>query len=426
MRISIIYIVLILFLTIPIFAQTNFTKFFQDKSLRFDYYHSGNNENDYFTFDELIEEPYWAGSKVNLIDNLGYGNLIAKVFDAKSNELIYSHSYSVLFHEWQTTDEAKKISRTFSETIVLPFPKDSVRIEIFDRDSLNIFRKRYEVGVSPKNYFIKNENRHKHKKFMVHYSGEPSEKLDVVFLPEGYTKDEMDKFKKDCEKYSNYLFTYAPFDTLYNKINVWGVEAPSLESGTDIPADSIWKSTILNSSFYTFDSERYLMTTDYKKVRDLAANVPYNQIYILVNSDKYGGGAIYNYYNVTVVDNAKSKQVFVHEFGHGLAGLADEYYTSEVSYQDFYSLDVEPWEANITTLINFDSKWKKFVSPKTEIPTKTKDAPINLIGAFEGGGYVEKGVYRSTENSLMKSLGVDEFNKVSKDAIERVIKFYSE
>ncbi|MCP5061054.1 MAG: peptidase M64 [Ignavibacteriae bacterium] len=426
MRISLKYILPILFLSISNIAQTNFDEHFLNKTLRLDYFHSGNHEDDYFTFDELIEEPIWAGSRTKLVDDLGFGNLQVKVFDAKTNELIYSRGYSVLFHEWQTTDEAKKISRTFSETVVLPFPKDSIRIEVFDRDDKNNFKKRYEVSVHPKNYFIKKENRNKYNKFMVHYVGDPNEKLDVVFLPEGYTKEEMDKFKKDCEKFSNYLFTYSPFDTLYNKINIWGVEAPSKESGTDIPGESIWKSTMLNTSFYTFDSERYLMTTDYKKVRDLAANAPYDQIFILVNSEKYGGGAIYNYYNVSVVDNVNSKQVFVHEFGHGLAGLADEYYTSEVSYQDFYSLDVEPWEANITTLIDFESKWKAQVKSTTQIPTPIEDAPKDLIGAYEGGGYVEKGVYRSTENSLMKSLEVDEFNQVSKEAIERVIKFYSE
>jgi hypothetical protein len=212
---------------------------------------------------------------------------------------------------------------------------------------------------------------------------------------------------------------------MYNRINIWAVEAFSDESGTDIPADSVWKNTLLNSSFYTFDSERYLMTKDYKKVRDIAANAPYEQIYILVNTSKYGGGAIYNYYNVVAADNEKSRQIFIHEFGHGLAGLADEYFTSEVAYQDFYPLDVEPWEPNITTLVNFKSKWKNLVNNTISIPTPVEDAPENQIGAYEGAGYVAKGVYRSTPNSIMKSFTSDEFNEVSKKAIERVIKFYS-
>jgi hypothetical protein len=407
------------------FAQINFNEYFQDKTLRFDYFHSGNNTKEFFTFDEFSEEPFWAGSRDNLIDTLGYGNFIAKVFDAKSNKLIYSHGYSVLFQEWQTTDEAKKISRTFTETIVLPYPKDSIRIELYKRDTKNIFQKEWEIAVNPKNYFIKKDKKLKYKKVPVHYTGDPSDKLDIVFLAEGYTKEERDKFTKDSERFSNYLFTYSPFDKMYNRINIWAVEAFSDESGTDIPADSVWKNTLLNSSFYTFDSERYLMTKDYKKVRDIAANAPYEQIYILVNTSKYGGGAIYNYYNVVAADNEKSRQIFIHEFGHGLAGLADEYFTSEVAYQDFYPLDVEPWEPNITTLVNFKSKWKNLVNNTISIPTPVEDAPENQIGAYEGAGYVAKGVYRSTPNSIMKSFTSDEFNEVSKKAIERVIKFYS-
>ena len=150
------------------------------------------------------------------------------------------------------------------------------------------------------------------------------------------------KFRKDCERFAGYLFNSSPFKENKNKFNIWGIEAPSLESGTDIPKDNIWKKTLVNSNFYTFDTERYLMTTDNKTLRNVASNAPYDQICILTNSDKYGGGAIYNHYSTFVSDDKNSEFTLTHEFGHGFASLADEYWTSDVAYQDFYSLDVEP------------------------------------------------------------------------------------
>lgn len=408
-----------------LFAQVKFDDYFLNKSMRFDYFHSGNHQHDYYTFDELIEEPFWGGSKVNLIDTISFGNYMYYVFDLRSNKLIFSKGYSTLFKEWQTTEESKKISRTFSETLLFPYPKDSVKIEICDRDKKNNFQKRYEFIVDPNSYFVKKEKLNKAESFKVHYSGDPSIKLDIVFIPDGYTKDEMNKFEEDATRFSNYLFEYEPFNSYKNDINIWGVKAESKNSGIDIPADTVWKSTAVNTTFYTFDSERYIMTMDDKTLRNYASNVPYDQIYILVNTSKYGGGSIYNYYSCAAVDNQNSKKIFIHEFGHGLAGLADEYYTSDVSYQDFYSLDVEPWEANITTLVDFDSKWKNLLKPETKIPTDIKGKKDLENGVYEGGGYVEKGVYRSTPNSIMKAFDINEFNDVSKNAIIRIIKYYA-
>lgn len=407
------------------FSQVNFDDYFLDKQLRLDYFHSGNSKSDFYSFEELIEEPYWGGSKTNLIDTLGYGNFMFFVYDIKSDRLIYSHGFSTLFQEWQTTEEAKKIDRSLSESLVFPFPKDSVKVEIHDRDNKNKFQKRYEFVIDPNSYFVKKEKLNKSETLKVHYSGNQTENLDIVFIPDGYTKEEMEKFKSDAEKFANYLFEYDPYSKYKNNINIWAILAASNDSGIDIPADTIWRSTIVNSSYYTFGSERYIMTMDNKKVRNYASNVPYDQIYILVNSEKYGGGSIYNYYSTTVVDNERSKKIFIHEFGHGLVGLADEYYTSDVSYQDFYPLDVEPWEPNITTLVNFENKWKNLIKPNVEIPTNPEGKSELENGVYEGGGYVAKGVYRSTPNSLMKAFDIDEFNEVSKIAIERVLKFYS-
>lgn len=408
-----------------LYAQINFDEYFYDKQLRLDYFHSGNNEEDFYTFDELIEEPFWGGSKVNLIDTIKYGNFMFFVFDLETNKLIYSRGYSTLFQEWQTTEEAKKISRTLSETLVFPYPKDSVRVEIHDRDKKNTFQKRYEIVVNPNNYFVKKEKLNKSESFKVHYSGSPSNKLDIVFIPEGYSEGEIAKFHNDTKRFADYLFEYEPFTQFRENINIWGIDAYSKDSGVDIPADSIWKNTILNSNYYTFDSERYVMTMDNKSVRNYASNAPYDQIYILVNSEKYGGGAIYNFYSTTVVDNSASKQIFIHEFGHGLVGLADEY-AADGTFNDFYPLSVEPWEPNITTLVDFESKWKHLIPKHTIYAEPVEDENSLVSGLFEGAGYVGKGVYRSTPNSLMRAFDSNEFNEVSKAAIEKIIRFYSE
>ncbi|MGD8780102.1 MAG: M64 family metallopeptidase [Ignavibacteria bacterium] len=406
-------------------AQNNFADFFEDKSLRMDYYRLGNNEAEEFVFNKLVEEPYWGGSKTNLIDELNLGDFMVKVFDAGSNKLIYSRGFCSLFREWQTTAEAKKYKRAYSESVVFPFPKNKVVVEVHGRDKKNNFYKLFGHEVDPEDYFIIQERKLKYDNFEVHNSGDHSVKYDIVLLPEGYTADEMGDFKEACKKFTEALWKYEPFNKNKENINVWGVYAPSIDSGVDIPRDSVWKNTLLNSKYYTFDSERYLMTDDFYAVKDLAANAPYDQIYILANSDKYGGGAIYNYYSLTAIKNNLSEEVFVHELGHGLAGLADEY-VDPYTYEEFYSLDVEPWEVNITTLVDFDSKWKNLLKEGTPVPTPDEPDYDDKLGVFEGGGYVAKGVYRPTRNSIMNSLSAKEFNRPSKDIIDKVIKFYSE
>ena len=419
------FIAFLLF-SISIFPQINFDDHFENKTLRLDYYHTGDSVNDSYSFDELIEEPYWGGSKVNLIDKFDYGKYKFVVKDERSGEEIYTRTYSTLFSEWQTTEEAKKTTKTFSETITFPYPKESVVVEFYSRDRRNVIHKKFEYRVDPQNYFIKKERIQRFDNFKVLYNGDPSTKVDIVIIPDGYTKDEMQKFKDDCNKFSEFLFKTTPYKQNKDKFNIWAIESPSKESGTDIPADGIWKSTIANSSFYTFDSERYLMIVDNKNLRNLASNAPYDQIFVLVNSSKYGGGSIYNHYSVCISDNDHSDYVFTHEFGHGFAGLADEYYTSDVAYQDFYPLDIEPLEPNITTLVNFDSKWKDMVDKDTPVPTPEQKIYKNKVGAFEGGGYVAKGVYRPMQDCSMKSISVDNFCPVCQRAIQWIIDFYSE
>lgn len=412
--------------TVTSFPQINFDDYFNEKTLRLDYHHTGNHDEDFYSFDELIEEPFWAGSKVNLLDKFDFGNYKFVVIDQESRNPVYSRTYSTLFAEWQTTDEAKETYRTFSETVVFPFPKNKVIVEFYGRDDKNKLVKKFEYEVDPQDYFIKKERRLNFETMKVLHNGDPATKIDVAFIPEGYTEEEMELFKQDCEKFAGYFFNASPFRENKNNFNIWAVLAPSKESGTDIPAENKWKNTLVNSRFYTFDLERYLMTSDNKTLRDVASNVPYDQIYIIVNSEKYGGGAIYNHYSVCVNKNIHEEYVFTHEFGHGFAFLADEYYTSDVAYNDFYPLDVEPLERNITTLVDFNSKWKNLVEENTPVPTAAAVEFKDKVGAFEGGGYVEKGVYRPMQDCSMKSISVDKFCPVCKTAIQDMMDFYTE
>ncbi|MCL4278361.1 MAG: peptidase M64, partial [Ignavibacteriaceae bacterium] len=79
------------------YSQINFEDYFEDKTLRLDYFHTGNKDNDSYSFDELIEEPFWGGSKVNLVDKFNYGKYRFEVYDENSNTLIYSRGYATLF-----------------------------------------------------------------------------------------------------------------------------------------------------------------------------------------------------------------------------------------------------------------------------------------------------------------------------------------
>lgn len=403
-------------------SQINYDDFFQMQSLRIDYMHCGNNNSEVAYLEQLKQEPFWAGNHDALIDKFNYGEYRIMVYDSASNKLIYSNGYGTLFREWQTTDEAKTISRSFYEAVNCPYPKNTVKILLESRDKHNQFHTLLEVYVNPKNYFIKKEISSHYKIFKVLSSGIPSKAIDIVIIPDGYTEVEMIKFRKDALRFTDYLFNCSPYKENKDKFNIRAIEAISHESGPDIPADSIWNSTVVSSSFYTFDSERYLMTYDYKAVKDIAAQVPYDQIIILVNSSKYGGGGIYNFYNTCSSDNEASEFVLTHEFGHGFAALADEYYSSDVAYNDYFDLSVEPYQANITTLVDFESKWKDMIEEGIPVPTPDESIYYDKVGVFEGGGYVAKGMYRPMHDCSMKSIIVNGFCPVCQRAIEEMIK----
>lgn len=413
-----------LFLCIPFLlsAQVDFDTYFTDTSMRFDFLLAGNQREVTVFPAGTKEEPFWAGNPNNLIDTFDYGSYRFRVFDKKTGTLIFSKGFSTLFQEWQTTAEARNGNKTFYQSAIFPYPRKPIRLEIDARQRDGMFSTIFSTDIDPKNYFILNETRETFKMHWVEHHGAPSEKVDIVVLAEGYTKKEQQKFFADADRLFSALFAEEPFKTERESFNVNAVFTPSLESGTDVPGEHIYRNTRFNSSFYTFDIPRYLTTTDMKAIYDAAASVPYDYIYLLVNTDRYGGGGFYNLLTVCTADNERSPQVFIHEFGHGFAGLADEYYTSDVAYEDFYNLQVEPWEPNLTTLVDFDKKWKAMLDPSTPVPTPRKARYKNTVGVYEGGGYMSKGIYSPYMNCRMKSNESEGFCPVCQKAIGEMIR----
>ncbi len=414
-----------LFISVTVLAQNSFDRYFTDKVLRFDFMLAGNSQKTVVYPVGMKEEPYWAGSLNNLTDPFSYGNFRYEVFDAVGNTLIYSRGFCTLFQEWQTTSEAKTVERSFYEVATMPFPRNKIRFILSLRERNGNFSKLYETEIDPSDYYIRREKTADAVVTKICDAGDPHQCVDLAFIAEGYRRDEMTKFKEDVKKMADVLFAEAPFSDYRNNINIWAVEAVSEDSGTDIPGDKVYVNTALNSSFYTFGTDRYLTTQDIKSVNDYAATAPHDNIIVLINSSKYGGGGVYNYYSGTTAGHALSPKVFVHEFGHGFAGLADEYYSSSVAYDEFYPLNVEPWEPNITTMVNFNSKWKRMLAKETPVPTPPEDKYNNVRGLFEGGGYSAKGIYRPELDCRMKSNGTKGYCSVCREAIRKMIGFYT-
>jgi len=418
---------IILFLIIPAigFSQPDFNKYFRNNSLRFDFLLGGDSAQATVFPQQIKQEPYWGGPKKNLIDNAGYGSHRFRVFDVKTDSLIFSKGFCTLFQEWQTTAEAKKTTRAFYQAVIFPFPKNIVRLEIDARQRDNRFKTIYSSEIDPANYFILDEASSAYEVVKIRESGLPENKVDLTILAEGYTKGEMGKFVEDAGRMAGYLLAEPPFSEMQDKFNIYAVLTPSAESGTDIPGEHIYKNTFFNSTYYTFDIDRYLTTSDMKAVYDAAAVTPYDHVYVLVNTSRYGGGGFYNFVSVCTADNEHSKNVFIHEFGHGFAGLADEYYNSSVAYENYYNLAVEPWEPNLTTLVDFNKKWKPMVKNQTPIPTPRQAKFNSEVGVFEGGGYMSKGIYSPMMDCRMKSNEAKGFCPVCAKAVKQAIDFYT-
>ena len=398
--------------------------FLEEGSLRMDVFQCGNADSSHYVFERFVIEPYFGGSKVNLIDPFNFGTNRVKVIDAQTNTLVYSRGYNTLFQEWKTTDEARVMERCYEESVSVPLPRNEayviLEIRNFDGEFEEVFSKLYE----PNEIFNTTEQRYVFPVQDVLVNGMPESKVDIVILPEGYTAGEMSQFQQHCQALVDVFAQQEPFASHIDDFNFRAVLAPSEESGVDIPASHTWKRTILNAHFDTFYIDRYCTTRSYFSVKDVAANVPYDQIYILVNSSQYGGGGFYNFYSMSTAGNMSSASVIIHEFGHAFAGLADEYEEPDNPLALLYNLNVEPWEPNITSLVDFDSKWADLVVPGTPIPTPESYQYYNTVGAFEGGGYLEQGMYRPQQHCMMRDYAP--FCAVCNRAIEAMIEAHSD
>jgi hypothetical protein len=465
-----------------------FDDYFVDKTFRIDYFHIGDANSEMITIDRLYSYGTWAGSLKNLKDNFNNGKYYLKIYDAATGKLIYSKGFDTYFGEYKTSDAGMKgIKKAYHESAIIPQPKKTVKFSLERRNEENNLVEFFSTEIDPNDYLVVKDKAEDKtvKVFESLKSGDPHIKADIAILAEGYTAQEESKFKEDLKRFTDTFFKLEPYKSLKNNFNIYGVFKPSAESGSDEPDAAIFKNTVLSTTFCSLGSERYLLTEDNKTMRDIAAHVPYDALYIMVNHKRYGGGGIYNLFCTFTADNQWCEYLFLHEFGHSFAGLADEYYTSDVAYNDFYPRGVEPVEPNITALVNNELKWKNDSTPGIEVPTpwekanydsldlvwqakrrelnkriaelKRTNSPAdeirdteekynrldkehnnetnaylekskfyNKVGAFEGAGYASKGLFRPMLDCIMFSKGTKPFCKVCEQRIKEVILHYSE
>ena len=407
----------------------SFEDFFHDKALRLELYQCGDARELVTTLQNVSLEPCWPESPKNLLTPFPYGKFQVKVWDAASNRLIYSKGFDTLFAEYATTKPAiLGTKRVFQTTTRIPFPRAAIKLTIERRNGDNSLSILFTEKLDPADIRIRRETPGSFDKpFDVQIKGKAHDCLDLVFLAEGYSASQEDKFQSDVQKMADYLFSAAPYTTSKDRFNVRGVFRASEESGTDEPHKGIFRNTALNTSFNTLDIDRYLLLEDNHRMHQMAACVPYDTIVVLVNTSTYGGGAICLDYCVCSTDSPRSQMVFVHELGHGLAYLADEY-VGNVSYNDMYPAGIEPVEPNITRQLDPNQiKWKSLLSKGVVLPTlPTSNNVERIVGAFEGAGYLSKGMYRPQSSCWMGSANPKEgFCAVCEDAIQRTIDYYS-
>jgi hypothetical protein len=485
-------IILVVALVIPVilFSQESlkFDDYFVDKTMRVDYFHVGDAKEEWITIDQVYLQGIWAGSQRNLIDKFNNGRYTIKIYDDSSGKLIFSKGFDSYFGEYKTTTQALKgIKRTYHESALIPYPKKKIKFTLEVRDRNNALQPLFSQVIDPFSVSIIKESLSRDVEVLeIVNNGDSHSKVDVALIGEGYTAEEKEKFRADVKRFTAVFFSFEPYKTHKSRFNIYGVLKPSMDSGCDEPRSGIFKNTALNATFNSLGSERYLLTEDNRSLRDVAAHVPYDALFIMVNHKRYGGGGIYNLYCTFTVDNQWCEYLFLHEFGHSFTGLADEYYTSSVAYNEFYPKGVEPLEANITALLDPEKlKWKDSVTRGIEIPTpwekeefdrmdeayqkvrreineriarmKREGAPAaevqkaeeeserrsrehakkvddyllksrfkGQVGAFEGAGYSAKGLYRPMLDCLMFTKGKKPFCRVCAEAVVRVIKHYSE
>ena len=405
----------------------DFNKHFVDSTLRIDYILSGNVESQAISLDGMSRMPGWHGKRQHLTQIPMHGDATISMRLASTGEEIYQHTFSTLFQEWLDLDDAKLAPKAFECVELLPMPRDSVVVTV------NLYNHRHQVRASlehkvyPTNCTIVRKGERDVPEYVV--LNEPARKdkaINIAFVAEGYTAEQMQDYLNDCKKGVEGLFGFEPYKKLRDRFRVIAVLTPSRDSGPSIPSEGVWHNIAMGSSFDTFGMARYLTTLRIKQMHDALAGTPYEHIIVMVNTDRYGGGGIYNTLNLLMTKHRLFIEVLVHEFGHSFAGLADEYAYEGEEPNDF-PLDVEPWAPNITTLTNFDSKWRDLMPGKKIVigTADEKNYDTQTIGLYEGAGCVLKGVYRPTPNCMMKTLKIPVFCPVCTRAIEHVIDFYT-
>jgi hypothetical protein len=440
------------------------------RTMRLDYFHTGNAGEEVYSLDDVVLEGDWPGPMDRWIDNTNLGGYLFEVIDLKTNQPIYSRGFASIFGEWQTTAEAKEIRRTFSESVRFPAPNGPVEVVIQKRQGQTGFHEVWSVHLDPKGPLVQQYAPPRNTTlWSVVKNGEPRDKVDLLLLGDGYTAGEMTKWHADAKRFADMLFSQSPFKERRSSFNVWALDTPAAESGVSRPSDGVWRQSPLGTSYDGFGSERYALTFDNKRLRDVAAAAPYEFVEIIMNGRKYGGGGIFNVYATVSSDNSASPYVFVHEFGHHFAGLADEYFTSDVAYEK-NAARPEPWEPNATADPHA-AKWAALISPGTPLPTpwpeadfaaienglqtrrreiraehrdesameqlfaeeKSKVEPLlamppygDKVGAFEGALYEARGYFRPEENCIMFTRTQTRgFCAVCRRAITRIIDLYS-
>jgi len=433
------------------------------RTLRLDYFHTASATEERFALDGLVLEGPWPGNPKHPIDDTNLGRYLFEVLDRATNRVVYSRGFASICGEWETTDEAKKEFRTFHESLRFPEPRGPAQVVLKERDAGGLFREAWSVAVDPADPSVDRTGPPASKPWAVIENGPPAEKVDLLLLGDGYTAAEMGKWHADAKRLVDILFSVSPFKERRSDFNVWALDTPSEESGVARPSDGVSRRSALRATYDAFGSERYVLAFDNKRVREVAAAAPYDVMEIVVNGRKYGGGGIFNLYATVASDNAFTPYIFVHEFGHHIAGLADEYYTSDVAYGSTAERP-EPWELNVTANAAAP-RWKDLVTPGTPLPTpwakeafeaaqkeiqarrkkiraekrpeeemealfREEQAKVdallaqgpyaNAVGAFEGAMYEAKGYYRAQANCIMFTRHT-EFCRACRRAIERVI-----
>ncbi|MFN7993960.1 MAG: IgA Peptidase M64 [Bryobacteraceae bacterium] len=438
-------------------------------TLRVDYFHGGTATEEQLSLDEVVREGAWPGRLDRPVDDTNLGKYYFEVIDRKTNRLLYSRGFASIFGEWRETPEAKEVRRQFQESLRFPEPAGPVQVVVKGRDAQNAFRELWSIVVDPADPAINRSGSPKNVKvWAVMRNGEPRDKVDLLLMGDGYTAEEMEKWHRDAHRLTDLLFAASPFKERRNDFNVWAVDTPAEESGISRPSDGVYRRSPLRTSYDAFGSERYVLTFDNKRLREAASAAPYEFIEIVVNDRKYGGGGIFNLFATVSADNAFTPYVFVHEFGHHFAGLADEYYTSDVAYETVTQRP-EPWEPNATADPHAE-KWKALIAPGTPIPTPwrkeqfeaqekeiqarrrqiraahrpeeemealfreelDKDTALlgsgphaHAVGAFEGAMYEARGYYRPQADCIMFTRDPVGFCAVCRRAIERIIDLYA-